>query len=194
MTVGARQPDARRRGDDAHARRGQPVDPRGLPTADRAGEHRSPLGLPRLQPPLSHRGVASLGGLRDRDRAGQRGGRAAAPRPGDLDPVPSADRRHPEQATGLSATAWRILATIVRQSIRLRPHRPLLLILVPCAILAVTVHWAVVAAGGLIVMALWSLFLIDLRSRHREIRKESYGFLNTKYTKYTKKKHTQREE
>jgi len=37
----------------------------------------------------------------------------------------------------------RILAMIVRQSIRLRPHRPLLLAVVACAALAVWIHWAV---------------------------------------------------
>lgn len=66
----------------------------------------------------------------------------------------------------------RILLTILMQSIRLRPHRPLLLVVVPCAILAPTVHWAFAAAGGLIVMGLWSLFLIDLRLRRLELRNQ----------------------
>ena len=61
----------------------------------------------------------------------------------------------------------RILATIVAQSIRLRPHRTMLFAIVPCAILALTVHWAFAVAGGLIAMTLWSLFLMELRSRPR---------------------------
>jgi glycosyltransferase involved in cell wall biosynthesis len=65
----------------------------------------------------------------------------------------------------------RILKTIVMQSIRLRPLRLLLLVLVPCAILAVSVHWAFAAAGGLMLLGLWSLFLIDVRSRHHEERR-----------------------
>ena len=67
----------------------------------------------------------------------------------------------------------RILGTIVRQSIRLRPYRPLLLVLVPCAILAITVHWAFAAAGALAVMALWSIYLIEvrlLRRRNKRVR------------------------
>ena len=66
----------------------------------------------------------------------------------------------------------RILETIVLQSIRLRPYRPILLLLIPCAILAATVHWAFAATGGIAVMGLWSLYLIDLRSRHHENRVE----------------------
>ncbi len=59
----------------------------------------------------------------------------------------------------------RILMTILRQSLRLRPYRPLLAWLVPCAVLAVTVHWTFAAVGGLGVMVLWSLLLIELRAR-----------------------------
>jgi glycosyltransferase involved in cell wall biosynthesis len=59
----------------------------------------------------------------------------------------------------------RILATILIQSLRLRPYRPLLLWLVPCAVLAFTVHRGFAAAGGLGIMVLWSLLLIELRAR-----------------------------
>ncbi len=44
---------------------------------------------------------------------------------------------------------WRILVTIVGQSLRLRPHRTLLLWLSPCAVLAMTVHLAFAAVGTL---------------------------------------------
>ena len=52
---------------------------------------------------------------------------------------------------------------ILMQSLRLRPHRPLLLWLVPCTLLAFTVHRGFAAVGGLGIMALWSLLLIELR-------------------------------
>jgi glycosyltransferase involved in cell wall biosynthesis len=60
---------------------------------------------------------------------------------------------------------WRILTMILFKSLRLRPHRPALLWLIPCALLAFTVHWGFAAAGALGIMALWSLLLIELRSR-----------------------------
>ncbi len=61
----------------------------------------------------------------------------------------------------------RILATIVCQSLRLRPRRIFLAWLLPCLALACTVprEYAAAAAGtGLI--ALWSLLVIDIRARH----------------------------
>jgi len=64
----------------------------------------------------------------------------------------------------------RILGTIVIQSLRLRPHRPLLAVLVPCSVLALTVHWGFAAAAGLSIIGLWSLRLVDLRARLEEIR------------------------
>jgi glycosyltransferase involved in cell wall biosynthesis len=66
---------------------------------------------------------------------------------------------------------WRILRTIVVQSLRLRPVRPLLLWVAPCAALALTIHWAFAAAAGLGILALWSLLLIDLRARRAQLRK-----------------------
>ena len=60
---------------------------------------------------------------------------------------------------------WRILRTIVMQSLRLRPVRPLMLWVTPCAALALTIHWVFAAAAGLGAIALWSLLLIDLRAR-----------------------------
>jgi glycosyltransferase involved in cell wall biosynthesis len=64
----------------------------------------------------------------------------------------------------------RIIRTIVTQSLRLRPHRPLLLWLVPCAILAVTVHRGFAVPGGLGLMAMWAVVLVDIRARHRRAR------------------------
>jgi glycosyltransferase involved in cell wall biosynthesis len=64
----------------------------------------------------------------------------------------------------------RILATIVMQGVRLRPLRLFLLCVVPCSVLAVTVHRAFAAAGGLAVMVLWSLYLIELRARRVALR------------------------
>ncbi len=66
--------------------------------------------------------TAPLVGLRDRDRAGQRGGRAAAA--GGRDPVPY----HPRIAGTTSKLrafrdGRRILATIVKLGVRLRPDR-----------------------------------------------------------------------
>jgi glycosyltransferase involved in cell wall biosynthesis len=66
---------------------------------------------------------------------------------------------------------WRILRTIVVQSLRLRPVRPLLLCIAPCAALALTIHWAFAAAAGLGILALWSLLLINLRARRAQVRK-----------------------
>jgi len=60
----------------------------------------------------------------------------------------------------------RILMTILIQSLRLRPVRPLLAWLVPCAVLALTVHPGFAAAAGLGIIALWCLLLMDLRARH----------------------------
>jgi glycosyltransferase involved in cell wall biosynthesis len=66
----------------------------------------------------------------------------------------------------------RIFRTILTQSLRLRPHRPLLLWLVPMAALAIAVHagFAVVAWLGLAIMI--SVFLMDVRARRRAIAKE----------------------
>jgi glycosyltransferase involved in cell wall biosynthesis len=49
---------------------------------------------------------------------------------------------------------WRILLTIVSQGSRLRPHRGLIALLVPCAVLALTVHWTFALLGALGAMAL----------------------------------------
>jgi glycosyltransferase involved in cell wall biosynthesis len=60
---------------------------------------------------------------------------------------------------------WRILTMIVFQSLRLRPIRPILAWVVPCALLGFFVHRGFAAAAGLGVMVLWGLLLIDLRAR-----------------------------
>ena len=64
----------------------------------------------------------------------------------------------------------RILVTIVNQSLRLRPHRVLLAWLLPCSVLALTIHWGFAAAGGLGLIALWGLLLIDIRARRLAVR------------------------
>jgi glycosyltransferase involved in cell wall biosynthesis len=57
----------------------------------------------------------------------------------------------------------RIFGTILTQSLRLRPERPVLLWLVPTALLAVTVNWSFAAAAGLGLVTLWCIRLADIR-------------------------------
>jgi glycosyltransferase involved in cell wall biosynthesis len=60
----------------------------------------------------------------------------------------------------------RILRTIICQSLRLRPHRAFVVLLIPCLVLALTAHWAFAAAlGGLGLIAMSSLLLVDTRAR-----------------------------
>jgi glycosyltransferase involved in cell wall biosynthesis len=61
---------------------------------------------------------------------------------------------------------WRILRTILTRSLWLRPHRPLLLWLVPCIALAFLVHRAFAAVAGLGIIMMWCLLLMDLRARY----------------------------
>jgi glycosyltransferase involved in cell wall biosynthesis len=66
----------------------------------------------------------------------------------------------------------RIMATILMQSVRLRPARPCVLWLVVCVLIGVAAvgpSIAVVAGLGLIVLL--SLMVVDIRLRHREARK-----------------------
>jgi glycosyltransferase involved in cell wall biosynthesis len=65
---------------------------------------------------------------------------------------------------------WRIIRTILVQSLRLRPYRPLFLWTIPCAALAATVHWGFAVAAGLGLMAMWAVVLGEIRSRHRQSR------------------------
>jgi glycosyltransferase involved in cell wall biosynthesis len=65
---------------------------------------------------------------------------------------------------------WRILATILARSLRLRPHRPLAAWLLSCAALAVLVHHGFAAVAGLGIIAMWCLLLVDLRARHGQRR------------------------
>ena len=58
----------------------------------------------------------------------------------------------------------RILTTIIRLGIRLRPVRLLLLGGIPLMVLGLVVHWGFAAAAGLYTLILWSLYLIQLRS------------------------------
>jgi glycosyltransferase involved in cell wall biosynthesis len=60
---------------------------------------------------------------------------------------------------------WRILMTIVTQSLRLRPHRPVVGWLVLCGALAVVVDWRFAAVGGLGLIVLWCVALIEIRNR-----------------------------
>jgi glycosyltransferase involved in cell wall biosynthesis len=57
----------------------------------------------------------------------------------------------------------RILVTILLQSLRLRPHRPVLAWIVPCTLLAISVHRGFAAVGGFGVIVLWGLLLLGLR-------------------------------
>jgi glycosyltransferase involved in cell wall biosynthesis len=59
----------------------------------------------------------------------------------------------------------RILWTILTQSLRLRPHRPVLMWLVPTLLLAATVHSGFAALAGLGLLALWTIRIVDIRRR-----------------------------
>jgi glycosyltransferase involved in cell wall biosynthesis len=59
----------------------------------------------------------------------------------------------------------RIMVTILLQSLRLRPHRPVLTWAVPCALLAFTVHRGFAVAAVLGVMVLWGFLLRGLRAQ-----------------------------
>jgi glycosyltransferase involved in cell wall biosynthesis len=60
----------------------------------------------------------------------------------------------------------RILVMILFQSLRLRPIRPVLAWLVPCALLTVCMNRGFAAVGGFGLLVLWGLYLLDLRTRH----------------------------
>ena len=64
----------------------------------------------------------------------------------------------------------RILGTIVLQSMRLRPHRLLLVWVVTALVLTLTVHRAFAAIGGVGLIALWAVVLIDIRTRRHDVR------------------------
>jgi glycosyltransferase involved in cell wall biosynthesis len=59
----------------------------------------------------------------------------------------------------------RIMWTILTQSLRLRPHRPVLVWLLPTLVLAAAVHWGFAALAGLGLLALWTIRLVDIRRR-----------------------------
>ena len=63
---------------------------------------------------------------------------------------------------------WRIIRTILEESLRLRPYRPVLLWLVPCAILTATIHRGFAVAAGLGLIVMWVVVLVDIRARHRQ--------------------------
>lgn len=60
----------------------------------------------------------------------------------------------------------RIMVTILLQSLRIRPHRPILAWALPCALLTISVHRGFAAVAVLGVMVLWGLVLRGLRA-HR---------------------------
>lgn len=60
----------------------------------------------------------------------------------------------------------RILVMILFQSLRLRPIRPVLAWLVPCALLTVCMNRGFAAVAGFGLLVLWGLYLLDLRTRH----------------------------
>jgi hypothetical protein len=57
----------------------------------------------------------------------------------------------------------RILTTIIKLGIRLRPVRLLLMGVIPLMVLGVTVHRGFAAVAGLYALILWGLYLIQLR-------------------------------
>jgi glycosyltransferase involved in cell wall biosynthesis len=57
----------------------------------------------------------------------------------------------------------RILVTILLQSLRLRPYRAILAWIVPCGLLAISVHRGFAAVAGFGVMVLWGFFLLGFR-------------------------------
>jgi glycosyltransferase involved in cell wall biosynthesis len=59
----------------------------------------------------------------------------------------------------------RILITILRLGIRLRPVRLLLIGVIPLMVFGVMFHRGFVAAAGLYTLILWSLYLIQLRNK-----------------------------
>jgi glycosyltransferase involved in cell wall biosynthesis len=59
----------------------------------------------------------------------------------------------------------RIMLMILFQSLRLRPIRPVVAWLVPCALLAICVHRGFAALAGSGLMVLWGLWLFELRAR-----------------------------
>jgi glycosyltransferase involved in cell wall biosynthesis len=65
---------------------------------------------------------------------------------------------------------WRILGTIVVQSLRLRPHRLFLAWVVPSLLLALTIHRAIAVIGGVGLFILWGLALVAIRRRRQEVR------------------------
>jgi glycosyltransferase involved in cell wall biosynthesis len=62
----------------------------------------------------------------------------------------------------------RILRTMLKQSLRLRPYRAALVWAVPTLVLAATVHRGFAAAAGLGLMLLWSIRLADIRNRRAD--------------------------
>jgi hypothetical protein len=64
----------------------------------------------------------------------------------------------------------RILITIVVQSFRLRPHRLILALVAPSLLLALAVHGVFAAIGGLGLIILWGLVLVDIRARRQEVK------------------------
>jgi glycosyltransferase involved in cell wall biosynthesis len=55
----------------------------------------------------------------------------------------------------------RILVTIVSKSLRLRPLRPFLAVVVLCVVIAMTVHWGLACA----IVCLWAMLTWDIRAR-----------------------------
>ena len=144
---------------------GNSTDPCGFPDLDRSGYHRPAFRLPGVQPAVSHR-QSSFARAASRSRPSWRVRRL-------LNGFASSRSRFlitPRIAgTQSKLRAFRdgrrILMMILFQSLRLRPHRPLLAWLVPCVLLALTVHRGFAAVGGLGIMVLWGLLLVDLRAR-----------------------------
>jgi glycosyltransferase involved in cell wall biosynthesis len=63
----------------------------------------------------------------------------------------------------------RIFRTILTQSLRMRPYRPLVLWLVPMFGLAILLHWGFAAAAWIGLVAMVTVLLADVRARRRAL-------------------------
>jgi glycosyltransferase involved in cell wall biosynthesis len=82
----------------------------------------------------------------------------------------------------------RILTTIVKLGLRLRPIRLFLLGAIPLIVLGLTIHRGFAAVAGLYALILWSLYLIDLRRQIHGPEIDESGEGTTKYTKSHEKR------
>ena len=137
MAVGARRPAPGTGAMSLTRGTGKPVDSRSVPDLDRAGHDRFALWLSSIQPAIS-RNSTSFARAASRSRPSWPARRWRRR----LRVVEVAISYHARIAgTQSKLRAYRdggrIMVTILLQSLRLRPHRPILAWLVPCALLAI---------------------------------------------------------